>query len=114
MLMVSSDDTLIEPRASLSEVLITITMDFFIQICHMQAGNMDKYMRKVHRSVALKGHQLQDVRRHFKPTDDSYDNVSKADHQHHTHRLLLKAEPQVGKTGMLAALAPFSLEATCQ
>lgn len=59
---------------------------------------MDKFMRKIRPSAALKGAQLKDVRRHFKPTDLSYDNV--AVHQVHEQRLLLKAEPQVGKTGM--------------
>ena len=59
---------------------------------------MDKFMRKIRPSAALKGAHLKDVRGHFKPTDLSYDNV--AVHQTHEQRLLLKAEPQVGKTGM--------------
>ncbi|DBA71017.1 TPA: hypothetical protein ACH3X2_011447 [Trebouxia sp. C0005] len=65
------------------------------------AGSMDKFMRKIRPSAALKGAQLKDVRRHFKPTDLSYDNV--AVHQVHEQRLLLKAEPQVGKTGAYIA-----------
>ena len=64
----------------------------------VQAGSMDKFMRKIRPSAALKGAHLKDVRRHFKPTDLSYDNV--AVRQIHEQRLLLKAEPQVGKTGM--------------
>ncbi|DBB00174.1 TPA: hypothetical protein ACH3X1_014010 [Trebouxia sp. C0004] len=56
------------------------------------AGSMDKFMRKIRPSAALKGAHLKDVRRHFKPTDLSYDNVPV--HQTHKQRLLLKAEPQ--------------------
>lgn len=58
---------------------------------------MDKFMRKIKPKAALKGAHLKDIRRHFRPTDDSYDNVQ--DHQTHRQRLLLRAEPQVGKTG---------------
>ena len=58
---------------------------------------MDKFVRKIKPRAPLKGAALKDIRRHFKPTDDSYDNVR--ERQTHKQRLLLKAEPQVGKTG---------------
>lgn len=58
---------------------------------------MDKFVRKIKTKAPIKGAGLKDIRRHFRPTDDSYDSVR--EHQTHKQRLLLKAEPQVGKTG---------------
>ncbi len=83
---------LIQPECS------TCNSAVWLASCCMQAGTMDKFMRKIRPSAALKGAHLRDVRRHFKPTDLSYDSVEI--HQTHKQRLLLKAEPQVGKTGV--------------
>jgi len=61
----------------------------------LQPHKLDRFMQRVSRQK-LQGSALHNYREHFKPTPDSYDHDN--DHQHAT-RLLLKAEPQSGKTG---------------
>lgn len=62
----------------------------------MQPSKLDRYMQRKGKGK-LQGFALHDYRANFKPTKDSYDFDNKSVH---SRRLLLKAEPQSGKTGI--------------
>jgi len=64
-------------------------------LCVTQASKLDRYMQRTTKGK-LQGSAVHDYRQYFKPTSDSYDcgNLEK-----HSRRMLLKAEPQSGKTG---------------
>lgn len=68
----------------------------------LQASKLDRYLQIAARNKRLQGSEIHNYRENYKPTTDSYDaqNSSK-----HTLRLLLKAEPQSGKTGDNCCLA---------
>ena len=70
--------------------------------CVWQASKLDRYLQIAARNKRLQGSGIHNYRENYKPTIDSYDaqNSSK-----HTLRLLLKAEPQSGKTGDNRCLA---------
>ncbi len=61
----------------------------------MQASKLDRYMQRKTKGK-LQGSAIHNYRLNFKPTLDSYDHGNKDVHR---RRLLLKAEPQSGKTG---------------
>ena len=63
---------------------------------HMQPSKIDRYMQRKGRGK-LQGAAVHNSRQHFKPTPDSYDHNNNS---FHMRRLLLKAEPQSGKTGV--------------
>lgn len=63
----------------------------------MQASKLDRYMqRKPPSRKKLQGMAIHDYRDNFKATSESYDADNRTKH---ITRLLLKAEPQSGKTG---------------
>ena len=57
----------------------------------------------------LQGSAIHDYRHYFNPTSDSYDcgNLEK-----HSRRMLLKAEPQSGKTQVTVAVSSYSVSQT--
>lgn len=65
------------------------------RVCHVQASKLDRYMQRNSKGK-LQGSAIHEYRAKFKPTSDSYDYDNK---EFHWRRLLLKAEPQSGKTG---------------
>lgn len=64
--------------------------------CYVQASKLDRYMQR-NTKGKLQGSAIHEYRSKFKPTSDSYDYDNK---EFHWRRLLLKAEPQSGKTGI--------------
>ena len=65
-------------------------------VVSLQASKLDRYMQRSTKGK-LQGSAIHEYRRNFRPTPDSYDYGNK---ETHPRRLLLKAEPQSGKTGL--------------
>lgn len=65
-------------------------------VCRVQASKLDRYMQRNSKGK-LQGSAVHNYRANFRPTPDSYDYKNE---DFHMRRLLLKAEPQSGKTGM--------------
>ena len=70
----------------------------FLKRCvyYVQASKLDRYMQRNSKGK-LQGSAIHEYRAKFKPSSDSYDHDNK---EFHWRRLLLKAEPQSGKTGV--------------
>lgn len=70
-------------------------MAYDSHVCCVQASKLDRYMQRNSKGK-LQGTAVHRYRDSFRPTPDSYDHGNKS---FHMRRLLLKAEPQSGKTG---------------
>lgn len=66
-------------------------------VCCVQASKLDRYMQRNSKGK-LPGSAIHNYRANFRPTPDSYDSGNRS---FHMRRLLLKAEPQSGKTGSI-------------
>lgn len=76
--------------------------------CAIQASKLDRYLQACKKGK-LQGLAIHDYRANFKPTADHYDFGNDNPSAIHPMRLLLKAEPQSGKTGMGHPCAAFQM-----